>query len=427
MSIIRGLIGIFVLIFIAFLFSKNRRAIDWKLVGIGLSLQLLVVLGMLYLPVFQQAVAVIAHVFVKVLSFSKAGSVFLFGSLADGQSFGYVFAFQIFPTIIFFSALTSLLYYLNVIQWVIKGISWVLRKTLKISGAEGLVTSSNIFVGVAEAPMLIKGFLPQMNPSELFLLMTAGMATIAGGVMAAYVGMLGGNDPASQILFAKHLIAASTMAAPGAVVMSKIIMPQTDKVSDVAVLSRYDMGKNMLDAIANGAIDGLRLSASIGAILLVFISFIAFANYLLSYFIGDTFGLNEKVATLFDGRITEFNFQFILGVIFSPIAWLMGVCKEDMFLVGQLLGEKIVLNEFVGYQTLTQLKSASAFVEDKSIIMSTYMLCGFANIGTIAIMIGGIGTLAPMHRGFLTKYGFHSVIAGALVSCMSATMIGMII
>jgi concentrative nucleoside transporter, CNT family len=273
MSIVRGLIGIVVLILIAFLFSKNRKAIDWKLVGVGLGLQFLLVLGMLYLPLFQQAIGVIAKVFVKVLSFSKAGATFLFGTLADGQTLGYVFVFQVFPTIIFFSALTSLLYYLNIIQWVIKGISWVLRKTLKISGAEGLVASSNIFVGVAEAPMLIKGFLPQMNPSELFLLMTAGMATIAGGVMAAYVGMLGGNDPAAQILFAKHLIAASTMAAPGAVVMSKIMIPQTERVSDVAVLSRYDMGNNMLDALANGATDGLRLSASIGAIMLVFISF----------------------------------------------------------------------------------------------------------------------------------------------------------
>ncbi len=427
MSIIRGLIGIFVLIFIAFLFSKNRRAIDWKLVGVGLSLQFLLVVGMLYVPLVQQFVTLIAHAFVKVLSFSKVGSSFLFGSLADNQSFGYIFAFQVFPTIIFFSALTSLLYYLNIIQWLIKGISWVLRKTLKISGAEGLVASSNIFVGVAEAPMLIKGFLPKMNSSELFLLMTAGMATIAGGVMAAYVGLLGGNDPASQILFAKHLIAASAMAAPGAVVMSKIIIPQTEKTCDEAVISRYDMGNNMLDAIATGATDGLRLSASIGAILLVFISFIAFANYLLSYLIGDTLGLNEKVATFFDGRITEFNFQFLLGVIFSPVAWLMGICREDMFLVGQLLGEKIILNEFVGYETLSQLKSASAFVEDKSIIMSSYMLCGFANIGTIAILIGGVGSLAPMHRGFLTKYGFHSVIAGTLVSCVSATMIGMLI
>ncbi len=427
-SLFRGLIGLAVLLAIAVLLSKDRKKIDWRLVGAGLSLQIVIALSILYLPAVESFFLVLGKVFVKVMDFSKAGATFLFGSLADSQKFGSIFAFQVLPTLVFFSALTSLLYYLRVIQTLVAGVGWCLRKIFDISGAEGLSVSGSIFLGLIEAPLLIKRYLPSMNRSELFLIMSAGMATIAGGVMAAYIGMLGGNDPASRLQFAKYLISASVMAAPAVIVVAKIIVPQTEPVADC--LAADDGGgkkKNLLESVVSGALEGLKVAVNVGALLVVFVAMVAMANYLLGGLIGQYTGLNGCISQWTDGRYTELNFQLLLGCLFMPVSWVMGVCSQDLLTVGGLLGTKLVLNEFVAYADLTALKNAGLFFQEKSIVISTYLLCGFANIGSIGMLIGGLGALVPSHREQIVKYGFLSMLCGALVSCMSATIMGAII
>jgi concentrative nucleoside transporter, CNT family len=481
-SVLKGLLGIVSLVLIATLFSRKRKAIDWRLVTIGLLVQFGVAVCVLYLPPVQIVFEFFGKIFVKIMGFTGAGASFLFGEVMNTQSFGYIFAFQVLPTIIFFSALTSLLYYLNVIQKVVQALSWCLTKTLRISGAEGMTVAGNIFLGQTESPLLIKGYLPNMNVSEIFQVMTAGMATIAGGVMASYIGMLGGGDPVQQLIFAKLLLSASVMAAPGAVVFAKIILPQTEEVRETAKVEKFQVGNNILDAISNGTVDGLKLAVNVAAMLLVFIAFVAFANYLISKFVGSfavadvvlgaallcvlilalfrwkkknkskgihiafwvsavlsivglvnvfsanlgsDFILNQYISEMSGGRYTELNFQFIVGLLFSPIVMLMGITPADAIAVGQLLGEKTIMNEFVAYQSLNDLVNAG-LLSPRSVMMSTYMLCGFANISSIGIQIGGIGSLAPSTRPWLTKYGPSVVLAGTLVSCMSATMVGLL-
>lgn len=425
-SLLRGILGMCSLIFIAFLLSKDRKNISWKTVGIGLSLQLILALGILYVPFMQWFFEFLGKAFVKIMDFTREGTAFLAGDLINTQKVGYIFIFQVLPTILFFSALTSLLYYLNIIQKVVSGIAWCLKKLFGLSGAEGLTVAGNIFLGQCEAPLLAKQYLPSMNRSEMFLVMSAGMATIAGGVMAAYIGMLGGDDPQARIMFAKYLLSASVMAAPGVIVFSKILIPQTAAIDTDIVISRNSVGKNALDAISSGAIQGLKLAVNVAGMILVFIAMIALFNYLLSGLIGHYTGLNAWLSSIM-GKPVEFNFQFILGWIFTPIAWLMGVCDADITQVGSLLGTKIVINEFVAYADLSMMKTAGVFLQEKSIIIATFVLCGFANISSIGMQIGGIGALAPDHKITLTKYGFLSMICGALASCMSATIMGMII
>ncbi len=425
-SLWRGVLGMVSLVFIAFLLSRDRRHIDWKVVGIGLALQLALALGVLYVPFVQLFFEFFGKIFIKIMDFTRAGTEFLVGDLLDTSKVGYIFLFQVVPTLIFFSALTSLMYYLGVIQRVVVGIAWLLRKVFGLSGAEGLTVAGNIFLGQTEAPLLAKNYLPKMTPSEMFLVMSAGMATIAGGVMAAYIGMLGGDDPEARLQFAKYLLSASVMAAPAVIVFAKILMPQTEEVATDMNVSSESAGTNAIDAISNGTIEGLRLAANVAAMLLVFIAMMAFLNYLLGGLIGRYTGLNDWLTEVM-GRPTQFDFQFILGLIFTPIAWLMGVCNQDINQVGSLLGTKIVINEFVAYSDLNRMRELGLFLQEKSIIISTFVLCGFANVSSIGIILGGVGGLSPKHRPFISKYGILALICGTLASCMSATIMGMIL
>nr|WP_299385026.1 nucleoside transporter C-terminal domain-containing protein [Allomuricauda sp.] len=423
----RGALGMAVLILISFLFSANRRAINWKTVGIGLSLQLLVAIGVLKIPFVKIIFEWIGEKFVELLNYTRAGSKFLFEGLVDIDSFGFIFAFQVLPTIIFFSALTSVLFYLGVIQKVVRALAWLLSKSLGISGAESLSIAGNIFLGQTEAPLLIKAYLEKMNKSEILLVMIGGMATVAGAVLAAYIGFLGGDDPALRLVFAKHLLAASVMAAPGAIVVSKILYPQTEEVNTDVHVSSEKIGANILDAISNGTTEGLKLAMNVGAMLLVFVAFIAMINGILGW-IGDLTTFNNWIAA--NSPYDSFSLEAILGTIFAPLMWLIGVANEDIMLMGQLLGIKLAASEFVGYIQLAELKTMTNslhFTYNKSVIMATYMLCGFANFASIGIQIGGIGSLAPGQRKTLSEFGMRAVLGGSLASLLSATIAGMIL
>ncbi|HKJ48390.1 MAG TPA: nucleoside transporter C-terminal domain-containing protein [Christiangramia sp.] len=426
-SLIRGIIGMMVLLIIAFLFSSNRKAINWKTVGIGVAAQLVLAIGVLKITVVQKVFEFVGNIFVLILDFTAAGSEFLLGGMMDVDSFGFIFLFQVLPTIIFFSALTSVLFYIGVIQIVVKGMAWVLTKLLGISGPESLSVAGNIFLGQTEAPLMIKAYLERMTRSEILLVMIGGMATVAGGVLAAYIGFLGGDDPALRLQFAKHLLAASVMAAPGAIVVSKILYPQQEGVNTDVEVSSEKIGSNILDAIANGTTEGLKLAANVAAMLLVFIAFIAMINYILGY-IGGLTSLNTLMAEY--TPYSKFSLESILGIIFAPLMWVIGVAKEDMMLMGQLLGIKLAASEFVGYVQLADLKNpanALSLNYEKSVIMATYMLCGFANFASIGIQIGGIGSLAPGQRKTLSEFGMKALIGGTLASLLSATIAGMII
>ena len=427
-SLWRGVLGMITLIFVAFLFSSNRKAIDWKIVGIGLAFQLLIAIGVLKVEFIKIIFEFIGGMFVQVLEFTRAGSKFLFeGLVVDMDTFGFIFAFQVLPTIIFFSALTSVLFYLGIIQKVVKAMAWLLSKALKISGAESLSVAGNIFLGQTEAPLLIKAYLEKMNKSEMLLVMIGGMATVAGAVLAAYIGFLGGNDPVLRLFYAKHLLAASVMAAPGAIVISKILYPQTEDVNTDVSVSQDKIGSNILDAIANGTTEGLKLAVNVGAMLLVFVAFIAMINYGFLK-IGYYSGINSWIAT--NTSYDSLSLELILGYAFAPLMWLIGVAKEDMALMGQLLGIKLAASEFIGYIQLRDLKNAANATHlnfEKSIIMATYMLCGFANFASIGIQIGGIGSLAPGQRKTLSKFGMKALIGGTIASLISATIAGMII
>lgn len=426
-SLWRGAIGMVSLLIIAFLFSANRRAIDWKTVGIGLFFQLIIAIGVLKIEFIKDGFETVGQLFVNVLEYTKAGSEFLFGGMLDVNSFGFIFALQVLPTIIFFSALTSVLYYLGIIQVIVRAMGWLLSKLLNISGAESLSVAGNIFLGQTEAPLLIKAYLEKMNKSEILLVMIGGMATVAGAVLAAYIGFLGGDDPALRLTFAKHLLAASVMAAPGAIVISKILYPQTQPVDKEVKVSQDKIGSNFLDAIANGTTEGLKLAVNVGAMLLVFVAFIAMINGILGWLGGFT-SINSWVAD--NSAYDSLSLEAILGTIFAPLMWLIGVAKEDMMMMGQLLGIKLAASEFVGYIQLADLKDVSNELHlnyEKSIIMATYMLCGFANFASIGIQIGGIGSLAPGQRKTLSKFGMKALIGGTIASLISATIAGMII
>jgi CNT family concentrative nucleoside transporter len=426
-TILRGLLGMLVLIFIAWVFSSNRRAVSWRVVATGLSIQLLLALGVLYVPFIQVFFEFAGKLFVLVLEFTQAGVDFLFASMVTGKiENGLItFAVKILPTIIFFSALTSLLFYLGIIQKMVYGMAWVMTKLLKLSGAESLSVAGNIFLGQTESPLMIKEYLPKMNKSEMLLVMMGGMATLAGGVLAVYIDFLGGDDPVQKLMFAKHLLTASVMAAPGAIVISKILVPQTEDINKTIEVSKENVGSNVLDAISNGTGQGLKLAVNVAAMLLVFIAFIAMFNYI-TVKIGYWTNLNDVIAASTNGNFTELNLQFILGYTFAPIMWLIGVPGTDITMVGRLLGEKIIMTEFIGYLSLSELKAAG-MLQPKSIIMATYMLCGFANFASIGIQIGGIGSLAPNQRVLLSKFGMRALLGGTIASLMSATIVGMIL
>ena len=426
-SLLRGIIGMIILISISYILSNKRRAINWKAVIIGLAIQIILAVSVLKIPFVQSIFESAGKIFVKILDFTMEGTKFLFGDLVSTENFGNVFIFSILPTVIFFAALTSVLFYFGIIQKIVKAFAFLLSKSLGVSGPESLSVAGNIFLGQTESPLMIKAYLERMSKSEILLVMVGGMATVAGGVLAAYIGFLGGNDPEMKIFYAKHLLTASVMAAPGAIVISKILIPETEKINSNLDVSKNKIGSNFLDAISKGTTEGLKLAANIAAMLLVFLAFIAMANYILN---GIGYITNINVLIENNTIYEKLSLEFLLGYLFSPLMWLIGVAKEDITMMGQLLGIKLAASEFIGYIQLATLKDASSIIHlnyEKSIIMATYMLCGFANFASIGIQIGGIGALEPKQRENLSKFGFLAVIGGTLASLLSATIAGMII
>jgi concentrative nucleoside transporter, CNT family len=429
-DIFRGAIGLLALLTIAFLFSKNKKRIDWKLVGFGVFLQILFGVLVTQVPLVADGFAAVSRGFVTFLDFSQAGAQFLFGNLANpsqNSGLGFIFAFSVLPTIIFFSTVSAGLYYLGVLQKIVYGIAWVMSKGMRLSGAESLSAAGNIFLGQTEAPLLVRPFIGRMTRSELMCLMTGGMATLAGGVLAAYVAFLGGDDPAQKAIFAAHLLTASIMNAPAGIVLAKILVPETEpeKIHTELEVNDEQLGVNLIDALSKGAADGLRLAANVGGMLLAFIAVIALVNYLLTDLVGDMTGLNGWVVASTDGRFSGFSLQYILGQIFRVFAFIMGVPWQDTLMVGSLLGQKTAINEFVAYLDLAEMKSAN-LLSPKALIMSTYALAGFSNFSSIAIQVGGIGSMAPSQQGNLSKMGFLALLGASLACMMTATVSGML-
>jgi CNT family concentrative nucleoside transporter len=428
-SLLRGLLGMFVLILISYLLSANKKAINWRTVVFGLGAQIILAVGVLKVTFIQDFFEWVGSLFIAVLDFTLQGTKFLFASFSTGEIEAplVTFAISILPTVIFFSALTSVLFYLGIIQRVVKGLAWLLSKLLQVSGAESLSVAGNIFLGQTESPLMIKAYLEKMNRSEILLVMIGGMATVAGGVLAAYIGFLGGDDEVLRLFYAKHLLTASVMAAPGAIVISKMLYPQVEAIDNEIVVSQEKIGSNILESIANGTTEGLKLALNIGAMLLVFLAFIAMINGILAW-VGYWTTLNDWVAS--NTSYKNFSLEFILGYAFAPLMWLIGIAKEDVALMGQLLGIKLAASEFVGYIQLAELKNPLNLLHlkyEKSIIMATYMLCGFANFASIGIQIGGIGSLAPGQRKTLSEFGIKALIGGTIASLLSATIAGAII
>ena len=428
-SLFRGLLGMFVLVLISYLLSANRKAINWRTVGFGLGAQIILAIGVLKVSFVQTFFEWVGSLFIAVLDFTMEGTKFLFAAFSTGEIEAplVTFAISILPTVIFFSALTSVLFYLGIIQRVVKGLAWLLSKLLQVSGAESLSVAGNIFLGQTESPLMIKAYLEKMNKSEILLVMIGGMATVAGGVLAAYIGFLGGEDEVLRLFYAKHLLTASVMAAPGAIVISKMLYPQVEVIDNEIHISQEKIGSNILESIANGTTEGLKLALNIGAMLLVFLAFIAMINGMLGW-VGDLTNLNEWVAS--NTSYKAFSLEFVLGYAFAPLMWLVGIAKEDVALMGQLLGIKLAASEFVGYIQLADLKNPLNLLHlkyEKSIIMATYMLCGFANFASIGIQIGGIGSLAPGQRKTLSEFGIKALIGGTIASLLSATIAGAII
>lgn len=445
----RALLGMLFLVGICWLFSTNRRRINWRLVIVGILLQVIIALMLIpdynfggdmkdvvgaggepvrveYNP-FRYGLDKVASGFTKILGFTQEGVSFLFKSMDDGVMHPALrnFAFVILPTVIFFSALTSLLFFLGILQKIVFVLAWLMKKTMGLSGSESLAAAGNIFLGQTEAPLLIKPYISGMTRSEIMCLMTGGMATIAGGVLAAYISFLGNGDPVMEMYYAKHLLTASLLSAPAAIVAAKILVPEVNEVRTDMKISNEKIGTNFLEAISNGTIEGLKLAVNVGAMLLVFTAMIATFNFLLEGLIGDITGLNPEIAQVTKGRYSGLNLQFILGYVGSPIAWMLGVPSEDMLNVGQLLGQKTVLNEFYAYYELGEMKNSGKFMYEKSVVMATYILCGFSNFASIGIQIGGIGSLAPEKRAELSKLGFRAMLGGTVACLLTATVVGM--
>ena len=426
MSLARGALAIAVLLGICVLLSNNRKRIDWKLVGIGMGFQLTLALLLLKVPMVNLFFDKVAKIFTKVLNVSEAGAEFMFGNLVtDLNTFGYIFAFKVLPTIVFFSALTAILYYLGILQLVVKGMAWVMSRTMGLSGPESLATAANVFIGQTEAPLVVKPYLEGMSRSELLCLMTGGMATIAGGVFAAYVGFLGGGDPVMELFYAKHLITASLISAPAAIVASKIIFPESleNKENKVLRMQKPDY-HNLLDAISKGTSDGLKLAVNVAVMLVVFTALIALVNKILMFLSPEV--IDSWIVESTGGRYEGLNFTYIMGVIFAPFAWLLGTPNIDVLYVGQLLGQKTMINEFVAYAELDNLRQAGVELERKSLLIATYALCGFANFASIGIQIGGIGAIAPGQRKALTELGLKALIAGTIACFLTAAIAGII-
>ena len=428
MDYVRGLLGLLFLIGVAFLLSGNRKKIDWRLVAIGIALQIVIGLAIAKVGFVRYVFEFASEKFVLFLGFAREGSKFVFGSLAtDTSNTGFIFAFQALPTVIFFSAVTAGLYYLGILQKIVFGFAWVMTKTMRLSGSESLSAAANIFMGQTEAPLLVRPFIAGMTKSELFCLMVGGMATIAGSVLATYVGLLGGGSVEEKTLFATYLLCASIMNAPAAIVLSKIFCPQDEpeKIDARLKVSKEQIGVNLVDALATGAADGLKLALNIGGMLIAFIAIIYAVNWILVDFVGAVTGLNEFVVSSTKGAFNGFSLQYILGQVFRVFAFAMGVEWSQTLQVGSLLGQKMVINEFVAYVDLSQMKAAG-LLDEKSIRIATYALCGFANFSSIAIQIGGIGGMAPGRQGDLSKLGLKAMLAASLATMMTATIAGAI-
>jgi CNT family concentrative nucleoside transporter len=477
MDYLRGLLGMVFLLGILYFFSNNRKAIDWKLVGVGLLMQLLLGLAILKVNAIRYFFDKISSVFLYVIDYTEQGTKQVFGGLLNNDSVGFVFAVNVLPTIIFFSALSALMYYLGILQRIVYVLAWGMNKFMRLSGAESMSAAANIFVGQTEAPLLVKPFLNDMSKSELLCLMVGGMATIAGGVMAAYVGFLGGNDPVLRQEFATHLLTASIMSAPAAIMSAKMLYPETNEhISREIIIPKEQIGDNLLDAIARGTSDGLKLAVNVGAMLIVFTALMAMLNSMVSGAIGELIGwnmstgnfvfygtngldantllawnaekdlwminakgadaidakvyeinhlsLNMYIQKITDGRFMGFNIEYLMGLVMSPIAWLLGVPAQDMLVVGQLLGKKTVLNEFVAYADIPKMQSV---MTEKSKIIATYALCGFSNFASIGIQIGGIGALAPSRRKELSEFGLLALLGGTIACFLTAVIAGMLI
>lgn len=424
----RGLLGMVVLVGILYLLSSNRRSIDWRLVGAGMTIQLIFAFLVLKVDFVRVLFDTVSSFFVLVLGFTYQGSLFLFGNMMDVNSYGYIFAFQVLPTIVFFSALSSILYYLGILQRIVYVFAWVMSKTMHLSGAESLAAAANIFIGQTEAPLVVKPYLEKMTRSEILCLMVGGMATIAGGVFAAYIGFLGGNDPVQMQFYATHLLTASIMSAPAAIVAAKMLFPEEnrDLIDRKIVIPREKIGSNLLDAISNGTTDGLKLAVNVGVMLLTFTALMYMLNFILLG-VGGWVGLNEQIVAVTNGRFEGLSLDYLLGLMMYPISWILGTPAQDAMLVGQLLGKKTIINEFVAYQSMEAVKEAGLFASQKSIIIATYALCGFANFASIGIQIGGIGALAPGQRQNLARFGVKALIGGTIAAFMTAVIAGTIV
>ena len=424
----RGVIGLISLILISYLLSNNRKKIHWKTVFISILIQFTVAISILKISLVQSVFKLISKFFVRIINYTASGSTFLFSSLVDQEKSSYIFAFQVLPVIIFFSALTSMLYHLGIIQKIVSFLAWLLNRFLKITGAESLSLAGNIFLGQTESPILIKSYLEKMTKSQLFIVMVGGMSTVAGSVLAAYIGLLGGNDVNEQLKFSTHLLTASVMAAPGAVAISKIIYPDSENHAEITLeIEKEKINGGILLSLARGTLEGIKLAVNVGAMLLVFLAIIALLNDIM-WFIGDLLSLNVLISefTNFD----NFSIEFVLGYLLAPLMWLIGVTYQECALMGQLLGIKIVSSEFVAFVQLADLKTIGAsniLLSKKSITMATFMLCGFANLASIGIQIGGIGVLAPGQRKNLSELGFKAMLAGTIVSLISACFAGILI
>lgn len=424
LDILRGFLGLAFLIGTCYVLSANRKAIDWALVIKGVLGQLVIAVLVLKVPFIAGIFSWLAGAFTKVLGCSSAGAEFLFGNLTKVDSMGFIFAFQVLPTIVFFSALSSALYYLGILQFVVKGFAWIMTRTLKLSGAESLAAAANIFMGQTEAPLVVKPYVKNMTKSELLCLMTGGMATIAGSVFAAYVLFLGGTDPVLQQKFATHLLTASIMSAPAAIVAAKMLYPEVEREKlDTSVdIPRENIGSNFLEALSNGTSDGLKLAVNVAAMLMAFTALIFLLNKFLM--LGGTIGnINGFIAESTGGRFQGLSFQYIMGLMGAPIAWLLGTDWNDCLVVGQLLGEKTAINEFVAYADLEKLKGG---MSEKSLLISTYALCGFSNFASIGIQIGGIGALAPERKADLAAFGIKALIGGTVACFMTGAIAGML-
>lgn len=421
----RGIIGLLLFLVIGFALSSARSRIRWRIVIVGVIMQVVLALLVLHVSWATFAMDRLAAAAATILSFTDAGAAFLFGDkLYTQRSMGTIFAFHVLPTIIFFASLMSVLYHLGIMQKVVRAMAFVMNRTMGVSGAESLAMAANVFVGQTEAPLVIRPYIAAMTRSELMTLMTGGFATIAGGVFAAYVTMLGGEDPAGRIEFAKHLLTASVMSAPAAFVMAKLMVPETghSQTAGVVAVKFEKTTVNLLDAATTGASDGMRLAANVAAMLLALIALIAGVDYVLAW-IGSWGWLHP---TLVSWGIETLSLKSILGLIFSPLAWTMGVTGEDVRTFGSLLGEKLVFTEFIAYDSLSKAMQAEA-LSARSARIAAYALCGFANFGSIAIQLGGIGTLAPSRRGDLARLGLRAMFAGAMASFMTATIAGMLL